>query len=114
MNESETAISSTKEDNNMCVTMDIAMFFFGFVSPLVFYLIKSDRPFIMKQARENINMNITVIIGLIISGVLSFILIGVVGYIVIGIYFLIVTIMAAMANSNGKFYHYPYILRLLK
>ncbi len=110
----ENTVSSTKEDNNLCVIMDIAMFFFGFVSPLVIYLIKNDRPFVMRQARENLNMNITVIIGLIISAILTFIFIGIIGYIAIGIYFIVVTIMAAMANSNGRFYHYPFILRLLK
>ncbi len=114
MNEEITAASSTKEDNNTAVIMDVAMLFVFLISPLVLYLIKKDRPFIMDQARENLNMNITVLLGWIVSGVLTIIFIGVIGYIVIGVYFLVVTILAAVANSKGKFYRYPYIIRLLK
>jgi uncharacterized Tic20 family protein len=114
MSEEITAVSSTKEDNNTAVIMDVAMLFVFLISPLVLYLTKKDRPFIMDQARENLNMNITVLLGWIVSAVLTIIVIGVVGYIVTGIYFLVVTILAAVANSNGKFYRYPYIIRLLK
>jgi len=84
------------------------------ISPLVVYLIKKDSQFIMEQARENINLNITIILEGIVCGALTLLLIGIIGYIVVGIYFLIVTILAAVANSDGKIYRYPGIIRLLK
>jgi uncharacterized Tic20 family protein len=68
----------------------------------------------MDQARENLNMNIIVLLGWIVSTVLTIIVIGFVGYIITSIYFLVVTILAAVANSNGKYLRYPYIIRLLK
>lgn len=114
MSEEITAAPSTKEDYNMAVIMDVAMLFVFFISPFVLYLIKKDRPFIMDQARENLNMNITVLLGWIVSAALTIIVIGFVGYIITGLYFLVVTILAAVANSNGKFYRYPFVLRLLK
>jgi len=123
MNETTSTESSTKEDKNMdasredknmAVIMDIAMLFVFMISPLVVYLIKKDSQFIMEQARENINLNITIILEGIVCGVLTLLLIGIIGYIVVGIYFLIVTILAAVANSDGKIYRYPGIIRLLK
>jgi uncharacterized Tic20 family protein len=114
MSEEMAANHSTKEDNNTAVIMDIAMLFVFLFSPLILYLIKKDRPFVLDQARENLNMNITVLLGWILSAVLSIIFIGVIGYIIIGIYFLVVTILAAVANSKGQFYRYPFIIRLIK
>ncbi|MGC9239986.1 MAG: DUF4870 domain-containing protein [Acidithiobacillus sp.] len=104
----------TKEERNLAVIMDIAMFFFFFFSPLIVYLLKSESTFLREQAKESLNMNITVTIFSIISGFLSFIVIGLIGLFVIGLYLLVTVILAAIANSKGDLYRYPFILRLIK
>jgi hypothetical protein len=59
-------------------------------------------------------MNITLILWSIVSFVLTFVLIGVIGYVILSIYFLVTVILAAVANSKGEIYRYPFILRLIK
>lgn len=66
------------------------------------------------HAVEALNFQINLMAWMIISSVLSLVLIGLFMLVVIGFYSLIIGIIATMKSSNGVYYRYPMILRLVK
>jgi len=108
--------------------------FTGFIGSLIIWLINKDnqnKSFVIDQAKEALNFQLTLLLaGIalgIIGGILGFIVglvlgplaIVVVGLvwllaIAIGIGNLIFCILAAMKANNGEAYRYPFALRLIK
>ncbi|MGI6366118.1 MAG: DUF4870 domain-containing protein [Bacillota bacterium] len=89
--------------------------FTGFIGPLVIFLIADEtKPFAKAHAKESLNFQITVLLGLFVSFILTFILIGILGFIVISIVDLIFCIMAAVAASNNQEYRYPVSIRFIR
>ena len=92
-----------------------------FIGPLVIWLVKRDSmPFVIDQAKEALNFNITVAIVFLALFLLSVVTLGI-GlivavplWIIIGIAWLVLTIMAAIAANKGEAYRYPFALRLIK
>lgn len=85
------------------------------VGPLVLWLLKKEAmPFVDEQGKEALNFNITVgIIGIVC--VLTFWLVLPIAVLVLlAVAWFILTIMAAIAASDGKHYRYPFILRFVK
>lgn len=98
----------------------------SFIAPLIIWLIKKDdSPFVNDQAREAMNFQITVAIGLLSISILSFIgtLIPVVGWIlgcvsmilIPGLWLagLIYGILGGLAANKGEVFRYPFALRLI-
>lgn len=89
--------------------------FFGFIPALVIYLVKKDSPgWVLDNAREALNWQLTVLIGCAVAFVLTFILIGILLFWLIFIANLVLIIVATIKASNGEVYRYPFALRLLK
>lgn len=86
----------------------------GFIGPLIIFLVKQEDEFVQDQAREALNFQITVLIGLIISWILAFIFVGFVLMVVVLLADLVFCIMATIAANNGEQYRYPVCLRLIK
>ncbi len=87
----------------------------GFIAPLVVWLMYKDRSrFVDEQAKESLNFQITILIGMIVSGILTLILIGFVLMGVLSLANLILCIMAGLAANKGEAYRYPFALRLIK
>jgi uncharacterized Tic20 family protein len=92
----------------------------SFIGPLVVWLIRKDSdPFVAAHALEALNFNITVdvlvLAGLLLGALtlgLGFILIGPI-LLIVGVLWLIWTIQAATAASNGQPYRYPFSIRLV-
>jgi uncharacterized Tic20 family protein len=89
---------------------------FGFVlGPLIVYLVKRDQSaFASDCAKEALNFNITVAIGLVICLCLSLVFIGIPLMIALGVAWLVLTIVAAVRASEGTAYRYPATLRFVK
>jgi uncharacterized Tic20 family protein len=88
---------------------------FGFIPSLIVWLVHKDKSrFVEEQAKEALNFQITVAIGMIVSSILSLILIGFVLMAIIGIADLILCIIAGLAANKGEAYRYPFALRLIK
>jgi uncharacterized Tic20 family protein len=89
---------------------------FGFVlGPLIVYLVKRDQSaFATDCAKEALNFNITVAIGLVICLALSLVFIGIPLMIALGVAWLVLTIIAAVRASEGTAYRYPATLRFVK
>jgi uncharacterized Tic20 family protein len=94
---------------------------FGFLGPLIVYLIKKDdHPYIRQQAAEALNFNLSVFIYAIVGGVIFVILLVLlVGILLIpfviaaAIGWLVLVILAATKASKGEPYRYPLTIRFV-
>lgn len=104
----------TKDEMTWAVLAHISGLIFSFLGPLVIWLIKKDeQPFVNDQAKEALNFQITLLIGMMISVILSLILIGFLIMFALMIFEVIVVIIAAVESSKGKAYRYPLNIRFI-
>ena len=85
------------------------------IAPIVIWQIKKkDSPFVVEQAKESLNFQITLMIYALISILLAFIVIGF--FLIFGlvIFSLIFVIIAAVRANDGEHFRYPITLRLIK
>ena len=67
----------SKDDCNIAMLAHLLGIFFGFLAPLVIWLVKKDESrFIGEQAKEALNFQITMTLACFISGLLMMVLIG--------------------------------------
>jgi hypothetical protein len=105
----------SQDDKNIALLTHLGGIFFSFLPALIVWLLKKDQsPFLADQAKEALNFQITVIIGIAIGIVLTVILIGVLIIWGVAIANLILCIVAAVKASSGEQYRYPFALRLIK
>lgn len=105
-------IAPTSDEKTLALLSHVLTFFFGFVAPLVIYLVKKDEsPFVAAHAKESLNFQITITIVAIL------LIITVIGILLLWIIVLIalaLVIVATIKASEGKLYRYPATLRLIK
>lgn len=109
----------TSDDKNKAVIMHVLAIFFAFWPSLIFYFAFSDSSeFIKKEARNDLNFQLTVLIGYAISAFLMFTIIlaivGVILAVAIGICVLIFEILALIKAKEGEHYKFPFTLNLIK
>ena len=88
----------------------------SFLGPLVVWLIKKDQsPFVADQAKEALNFQIAITIGLVVAmAIAAATCIGIVLVPIVWIGALVFSIIAAIEANKGVYYRYPYTLRLIK
>jgi len=87
----------------------------GFVGPLIIYLIKKDESqFVAANAKESLNFQLTVLVGIVIGVILTMVIIGALLLGVIGIANLVLVIVASIKASENKIYRYPVNIRFIK
>jgi uncharacterized protein len=103
-------------DKTLGILVHILGIFFGWLAPLVIYLVKKGEgdTFTIDNAKEALNFQITVFILVIGCMILSFILIGAFLIWIVILSNFILSIVAAVKTSNGVAYRYPMTLRLIK
>jgi uncharacterized Tic20 family protein len=104
----------TSDSKNLAMLIWVLSIFFGFIPPLIFFLVKKDDEYVLDQAQEALNWAITATIAYIISFILIFIVIGVFLVLALGIVNLVFCIMGAVAASSGKPFRVPFAIRLIK
>ncbi|MEA2710677.1 MAG: uncharacterized protein QOF78_3278 [Phycisphaerales bacterium] len=105
----------TQDDRTMAMLAHLGGILFGFLGPLIIWLIKKDQsPFVDDQGKEALNFQITLLIGYAIGGATTFVCIGFVILPVVWIAGLIFGIMGAMAANKGEAYRYPFNIRFIK
>ena len=87
--------------------------FIPILGPILWYIRRSDTPFLDDHGREAVNFQISILIYMLISIVLTPVLIGF--PMVIGVYVLAIIgcVRGAMASHRGQFFRYPMCIRLL-
>jgi uncharacterized protein len=111
-NQSTSTISS--DSKNFALMAHLGGILFGFIAPLIIYLVKSDDKFVKEEAKEALNFQIVVAIAMTVGVILSVILIGLLIIPLVMVANLIFSIVAAVSVSDGKPYKYPVTLRLIK
>lgn len=106
----------SSDDKTLAILVHVSGLFFGFLVPLVLYLVKKDQgeTFLVSNAREALNFQLTVTIAMFACIVLMFAVIGVFLIWVVWLADLVLCIVAAVKTSEGKDYRYPFTLRLIK
>ena len=89
--------------------------FFGFLAPLVGYLVLKDRgPFVRAHTATALNFQLTLLIAYVVGGLLSIVLIGF--FILLAAYVLniVFCIIAAVKANRGEWYTYPMTIAFLR
>lgn len=97
----------------------------AFTGPLVVWLLKRDEdPFVEDHAREALNFNLSlllyVVVGSIVTGVLFLLTFGLVLFLAVPVAVLgacawiVLTVLAAVAASEGRPHRYPLTIRFLR
>ncbi len=109
------AVSPTGDEKTMAILSHILTVFFPLVAPLLIYLVKKDESaFVADHAKESLNFQITVAIIAFIGVLLMILLVGFLILAALGIVTLILVIVASIKASEGKYYRYPFCIRLIK
>ncbi len=80
--------------------------------PLVIYLVKQGDPSVRSHAAEALNFHLTCTVYFAVSAVLLLVLVGFVLLPLVGVFFLVCTVLAAVAAGQGRTYRYPLTLHL--
>ena len=110
----ETEASS--DDRNVAMLTHLSGFILSVIVPLIVWLMhkdRADKAYLVKEAKEALNFQITVLIGYVICGVLAVILIGALLAWLLWLANLILCIIAAVKVSSEGSYRYPFALRLV-
>ncbi|GIX37728.1 MAG: membrane protein [Silanimonas sp.] len=105
------------EDRTLALVTHLSGIFLGFILPLILWLVnkdKGDKAFLIDQAKEALNFQLTILMGWIAAFFLSFLLIGFLLYPVLMIGNIVLCILAAIKANEGQYYRYPFALRLVK
>ena len=90
------------------------------IGALVIWLVNKDaspsKPFVVDQAKEALNFQITIGIASIVAVILTIISFGLLFFLptLVWIVDLVFCIIAAVKANNGEAYRYPFALRLIK
>ena len=109
--------NAPQDQRTMALLAHILGIFTGFIGSLIIWLVNkdnADKGFIVDQAKEALNFQITLAIAGIVSMILMIVAIGFLLLPVIGILNLVFSIIAAVKANNGEAYRYPFALRLIK
>lgn len=103
-------------DERMWATLThISIPFFGFVGPLITYLLFKDRdPWLKEATTEALNFSILYGIAQVISSILIAVAIGGILMPLFWIAAVVLCILAAIASNKGEQYKYPVNWRLIK
>ena len=104
-------------DKSTAVLTHASGIFAGFIVPLIIWMMNkdnADKQWLSNEAKEALNFQITVAIGLMVSSILMFVLIGVFTFFAVYIANIVLCIMAAIKTNNGEQYRYPLTIRLIK
>lgn len=107
---------SHNDDKNIAMLSHLSGIIFSIIVPLIVWLIhkdRSDKAYLVTEAKEALNFQITVLIGYVICWMLTFILIGAFLTPILWLLNLVFCIIAAVKVSSTGSYRYPFALRLI-
>ena len=104
------------DDKNLAMLTHLSGVILSIVVPLIIWLMNKDRPekaYLVSEAKEALNFQITVLIGYVICWILTIIIIGAFLTWLLWIANLVFCIIAAVKVSADGSYRYPFALRLV-
>lgn len=110
------AAAGGAEDKNLAMLTHLSGILFGFIVPLIVWLIHKDNPaksYLTTESKEALNFQLSILIGYVVCWILTFVLIGLVLLPLLWLLNLVFCILAAVQVSNSGSYRYPLALRLI-
>jgi uncharacterized Tic20 family protein len=107
----------TPDDRNLAMLAHLLGIIVGFLGALIIWLVNKDHPektFVIQEAKEALNFQITFAIAFLAALLLKFILIGFLLAPVLVIGNFVFCIIAGVSASKGENYRYPITLRLVQ
>ena len=104
------------DDRNIAMLTHLSGLVFHVIAPLIVWLIhkdRADKTYLVTEAKEALNFQITVLIGYVICWVLTVIVIGAFLTPLLWLFNLVFCIVAAIRVSQNGSYRYPFTLRLI-
>jgi uncharacterized protein len=109
------AAVSESDEKTWAIISHISIPFFGFIGPLIAYLVYKDRSEWLKQVTtEALNFSILYSIAYVVSVILTSVVIGLILWPLVFIVALIFCIMGTINASKHEFYKYPVNVRFIK
>ena len=106
---------SESDEKTWGIISHISIPFFGFIGPLIAYLVYKDRSEWLKQTTtEALNFSILYSIAYLIAVITISVVIGLILWPLVFIVALIFCIMGTIAASKHEFYKYPINIRFIK
>ncbi len=110
-----TATDSQDSDKLFAILVHLGGIFFGFIPALIIYLMKKDSPgWMLDNAKEALNWQITLLLGYVVGFLLTFIIIGIFLIWALVIANLVLCIIGAIKAADKGVYRYPFALHLVK
>jgi uncharacterized Tic20 family protein len=114
----ESAPQVSTESRNWATMTHLSAFvgLFGIPSlfgPLAVWLLKKDDPYIVEEAIEALNFNISFLLYAVVAGISIIALVGVILLPMVLITWFVLTIVAAVRTSDGETYRYPFTIRFV-
>ena len=107
---------ASSDDRNLAMLTHLSGFIFSVIVPLIVWLMhkdRADKAYLVKEAKEALNFQITVLIGYVICWILTVIVIGALLTPLLWLFNLVFCIIAAVKVSSDGNYRYPFALRLV-
>jgi uncharacterized Tic20 family protein len=104
------------DDKNLAMLTHLSGIILSIIVPLIVWLMHKDRPekaYLVSEAKEALNFQITILIGYVICWILTIIIIGAFLTWLLWIVNLVFCIIAAVKVSSDGSYRYPFALRLV-
>lgn len=106
-----------EDERRMALLSHVLAILFGFIPPLIIWLVNKDaspaKPFVVDQAKEALNFQITVLLAVVLSCLLMIVVIGFLLLPAVALVNLVFCIIAAIKANDGERYRYPLTLRLI-
>ena len=103
-----------QEEKNIAMIIWATSIFFWFIPGLVVYFLKDKGSYVHDQAKESLNWNFSLAIGMFISTWLILIFIGSIFIAALFIVHIVFCVMGAIATFKGKSYQVPFAIRLIQ
>lgn len=106
---------SLSDETTWGIVSHISIPFFGFIGPLIAYLMYKDRsPWLKEASTEALNFSILYSIASVVSSILISVFVGAILWPIVFIVALVFCILATMAASRHELYRYPVNVRFIK
>lgn len=125
--QSSNPLVTTQDSKNLALLNWLGCLFFGFIPPLILFLIKKDDAYVQSQAKEALNWSITFfltyiglwIAAMVIGFILAFIwaplaFIPMLFLALFGFSHLVFCVMGAIKCNSGDNFRVPFNIRLIK
>ncbi len=106
----------SQDDKNLGMLTHLSGILLGFIVPLIIWLMnkdKTDKEFLVGEAKEALNFQITIAIAYVVCMVLTIVVIGAFLLPIVWIANIILCIIAGLKAKDGNAYRYPFALRLI-